>query len=118
MELQFNKTVAELNTKLNRVSRPQGNLTVIRCTMSRSTRQAAHQPVSPRDQFIGNMTPDESRALNVGDRVYWLDDKRDQGTVIERDWSGLSIKWDRGASPIFYYHNDTARLTKVHVIIW
>ena len=41
-----------------------------------------------------------------------------EGTVIERDWSGLSIKWDRGASPIFYYHNDTARLTKVHVIIW
>jgi hypothetical protein len=59
------------------------------------------------------MTPQQAKALTVADRVCWDDDFTDQGTVLERDWSGVRIKWDRNAAPIFYYHNDMRRVTKL-----
>jgi hypothetical protein len=40
------------------------------------------------------MTGSQSRLLNVGARVCWRNDKNDQGTVTETDWSGVSLKWD------------------------
>jgi hypothetical protein len=40
------------------------------------------------------MTGTESRSLHVGARVCWRDDKKDQGTVTETSWSGLTLKWD------------------------
>jgi hypothetical protein len=41
----------------------------------------------------------------VGQRVSWLGDDQDCGVVVERDWSGVRIKWDNGKTS-FYHHND------------
>jgi hypothetical protein len=62
------------------------------------------------------MTPQESRELKAGDRVLWLDDPRDQGTVTSRNWSGVEIKWDSKASPFFCFHNDMRSVTKVQPV--
>jgi hypothetical protein len=51
------------------------------------------------------MTGDQSRILMVGDRVFWADDLTDQGTVMERDWAGVTIKWDNRAEQTVL-HND------------
>ena len=40
------------------------------------------------------MTGDQSRGLSVGARVCWGDDKNDRGTITERNWSGVTLKWD------------------------
>lgn len=51
------------------------------------------------------MTGAESRLLIAGARVCWRDDKTDQGTVTETNWSGVTLKWDsRGRQSIL--HND------------
>ena len=51
------------------------------------------------------MTGSESRLLGVGSRVCWRDDKNDQATVTESNWSGLTLKWDnRGPQSVM--HND------------
>jgi len=48
------------------------------------------------------MTGDKSRLLKPFDRVCWQNDQADQGTVIEKNWSGVTIKWDsRGEQAIF-----------------
>ena len=48
------------------------------------------------------MTGDKSRLLKPFDRVCWQNDPADQGTVIEKNWSGVTIKWDsRGEQAIF-----------------
>lgn len=55
------------------------------------------------------MTGRESRQLNKGDRVV-CGDSKDGGTVTERDWAGVTIKWDnRGQQKIL--HNDMAMVT-------
>jgi hypothetical protein len=51
------------------------------------------------------MTGDESRLLNVGDRVCWQADQADQGTVIEKNWAGVSIQWDNRSEQVVL-HND------------
>ena len=40
------------------------------------------------------MTGDQSRTLSVGDRVCWHTDKNDQGTITEKNWAGVTIKWN------------------------
>jgi hypothetical protein len=45
--------------------------------------------------------------LNVGARVCWRDDKNDQGTVTETNWSGVTVKWDN-RSQQSVLHNDMA----------
>jgi hypothetical protein len=56
---------------------------------------------------IDDMTGEQSRGLKVGDRVCWGNDKNDQATVIEKDWSGVALKWDnRGQQSVM--HNDMA----------
>jgi hypothetical protein len=56
---------------------------------------------------IDDMTGEQSRGLKVGDRVCWGNDKNDQATVIEKDWSGVTLKWDnRGEQSVM--HNDMA----------
>ena len=58
------------------------------------------------------MTGDQSRLLKPFDRVCWQNDPADQGTVIEKNWSGVTIKWDsRGLQVIL--HNDMARVERV-----
>jgi len=56
------------------------------------------------------MTGDQSRLLKPFDRV--CNDPADQGTVIEKNWSGVTIKWDsRGEQAIL--RNDMARVERV-----
>jgi hypothetical protein len=58
------------------------------------------------------MTGDQSRLLKPFDRVCWQNDQADQGTVIEKNWPGVTIKWDsRGEQQIL--HNDMARVERV-----
>jgi hypothetical protein len=40
------------------------------------------------------MTGDQSRGLRVGARVRWDEDKNDRGTITERNWSGVTLRWD------------------------
>ena len=40
------------------------------------------------------MTGDQSRGLSVGARVCWGDDVNDRGTITERNWSGVTLRWD------------------------
>ena len=58
------------------------------------------------------MTGDQSRFLDIGDRVCWQNDQADQGTVTGKNWAGMTIKWDsRGEQQIL--HNDMARVERV-----
>jgi len=51
------------------------------------------------------MTGDQSRTLRVGDRVYWHDDLSDQGVITEKNWAGVTIKWDNRDQQAIL-HND------------
>jgi hypothetical protein len=53
------------------------------------------------------MTGTQSRTLSIGARVCWRDDKNDQGTVTETNWSGVTLKWDN-RSQRSVLHNDMA----------
>jgi hypothetical protein len=55
------------------------------------------------------MTGEESRKLKSGDRVFWQDDLKNQGTVREVSWSGVRIDWDDGDSTAVG-HNDMAQV--------
>jgi hypothetical protein len=58
------------------------------------------------------MTGDESRTLNVGDRVCWRKDQADQGTVTEKDWAGITIKRDNRSEQAIL-HNDMSSVERV-----
>jgi hypothetical protein len=58
------------------------------------------------------MTGDQSRQLNVGDRVYWSADKNDLGTVTEKNWAGLTVKWNNRSEQTIL-HNDMAQVERV-----
>jgi hypothetical protein len=53
------------------------------------------------------MTGSQSRSLNIGARVCWRDDKNDLGTVTEKNWAGVTLKWDN-RSQQSVLHNDMA----------
>jgi hypothetical protein len=58
------------------------------------------------------MTGEQSRSIILGDRVRWRDNSDDLGTVTEKDWAGVTIKWDnRGEQSIL--HND---MTEVFLV--
>ena len=60
-----------------------------------------------RTETAKRMNGSQSRLLNVGARVCWRDDKDDQGTVTEKNWAGVTLKWDnRGQQAVL--HNDMA----------
>jgi hypothetical protein len=60
------------------------------------------------------MTGEQSRFLEVGDRVCWKASATDQGTVVGTSWSGVTINWDDGeASSVS--HNDMANIERVPV---
>ena len=62
------------------------------------------------------MTGDQSRQLIVGVRVYWSTDKNDLGTVTEKNWAGVTVKWDnRSVQAIL--HNDMARVERVKKLV-
>ena len=58
------------------------------------------------------MTGEQSRLLNVGDRIRWRNDQADQGTVTEKNWAGVTIKWDNRSEQTIL-HNDMARVERV-----
>ena len=57
------------------------------------------------------MTGDQSRQLKVGTRVWLSGDKADRGTVIDKDWSAVQIKWESGKTQSFH-HNDMAMVAE------
>jgi hypothetical protein len=58
------------------------------------------------------MTGTESRQLAVDDRVYWGSTTTDLGTVTEKNWAGVTIKWDnRNEQAIL--HNDMGQVQRV-----
>jgi hypothetical protein len=57
------------------------------------------------------MTGTESRLLKIGARVIWSADKNDAGAVIEKSWSGVTIKWDNRKEQ-HVLHNDMSAVTK------
>jgi len=40
------------------------------------------------------MTSEQAKHLKSGDRVCWQNDQTDQGRVTEKNWAGVTIKWD------------------------
>jgi hypothetical protein len=58
------------------------------------------------------MTGDQSRQIQVGDRVWWNADNNDQGTVTEKNWAGVTIKWDNRSEQAIL-HNDMAQVERV-----
>jgi hypothetical protein len=62
------------------------------------------------------LTGNQSRLLKAGDRVCWGATTTDLGTVTEKDWAGVTIKWDnRGEQAIL--HNDMSQVELVPVKI-
>jgi hypothetical protein len=57
------------------------------------------------------MRGSEARSLPIGARVIWNGDTKDAGTVIEKDWAGITIKWDNREQQKIL-HNDMSPVTK------
>ena len=62
---------------------------------------------------VVRMTGDQSRALDVGDRVRWGQTTTDLGTVTEKNWAGVTIRWDSRSSEQAILHNDMAQVERV-----
>jgi hypothetical protein len=60
------------------------------------------------------MTGDQSRLLEVGDRVCWGATTTDRGTVTGASWSGVTIDWDDGHTTSIQ-HNDMAQVERVPI---
>jgi hypothetical protein len=58
------------------------------------------------------MTGAQSRQLAVGDRVRWQASKTDLGTVTEKNWAGVTIKWDNRSEQAIL-HNDMGQVERV-----
>jgi hypothetical protein len=58
------------------------------------------------------MTGDQSRTLSLGDKIYWSTDKNDVGTVTEKNWAGVTIKWDNRSEQSIL-HNDMGEVFSV-----
>jgi hypothetical protein len=54
------------------------------------------------------MTGDQSRTLMVGDRVFWSEDRTDQGVITEKNWAGVTIKWDNRDQQTILHNDMTA----------
>jgi hypothetical protein len=58
------------------------------------------------------MTGEQSRLLKVGDRVSWGAATTELGTVAEKNWAGITVKWDnRSRQEIL--HNDMMQIELV-----
>jgi hypothetical protein len=57
------------------------------------------------------MAGEESRKLKSGDRVFWRDDSKNQGTVRGMSWIGVTIDWDDGGSTSVS-HNDMVEVNR------
>jgi hypothetical protein len=61
--------------------------------------------VPPQSVRQKEMTGEQSRFLKVGDKVSWQNDQADQGTVTEKNWAGVTVKWN-SRSEQSVMHND------------
>jgi hypothetical protein len=55
------------------------------------------------------MTGDQSRQLSVGDRVCWGATTTDLGIVVEKNWAGITVKWENRSKQEIL-HNDMAQV--------
>src|ERR1700736_1315427 len=63
----------------------------------------SHTVLSSSSIGVATMSGDQSRALRIGARVYWGEDKNNRGTVTEQNWSGATLKWDsRDEQPVLH----------------
>ena len=60
------------------------------------------------------MTGEQSRTLDVNDRVCWGATTTDLGTVTGTTWSEVTISWDNGHTASIQ-HNDMAQVERVAV---
>lgn len=51
------------------------------------------------------MTGEQSRKLKIGDRVCWVIENGDTGTVTQTNWAGVTIRWANGVEQSIL-HND------------
>jgi hypothetical protein len=58
------------------------------------------------------MTGEDSRQLSIGDRICWNADARDHGTITEKNWAGVTIKWDNRSEQAIL-HNDMAHIERM-----
>jgi len=58
------------------------------------------------------MTGEQSRHLDIGDRVRWGAKTTDFGTVIRKNWAGLTVKWDDRSEQTIL-HNDMALVERI-----
>jgi hypothetical protein len=75
---------------------------------------AVSRRYSQRFSSVVEMTGEQSRQLDVGDRVCWQNNRADQGTVTEKNWAGVTIKWDNRSEQTIL-HNDMAQVEQVPV---
>jgi hypothetical protein len=55
------------------------------------------------------MTGQQSRLLKIGDRVSWGATTSDLGIVTEKNWAGITVKWDNRSQQEIL-HNDMAQV--------
>jgi hypothetical protein len=60
------------------------------------------------------LTGDQSRPLQVGDRVCWRAKTTDLGTVVDTTWNGVTIDWD-DCQTTTIQHNDMKQVERVPV---
>jgi hypothetical protein len=59
------------------------------------------------------MTEEESTALIMGDRLEWLGDPFDHGTVIGVSPHHIRIRWDSNHGSVLMHRTDLEQLTLV-----
>jgi hypothetical protein len=59
--------------------------------------------------MVQGMNAEQSKSLKIGERVSWRGESTDLGTVIEKNWNAVKIKWDAGKTSEFH-HNETGDL--------
>jgi hypothetical protein len=57
------------------------------------------------------MTGNQSRLLKAGDRVCWQASVNDLGTVVQTNWSAVTIDWDNGHKASIQ-HNDMTQIER------
>jgi hypothetical protein len=46
------------------------------------------------------MKIETARLLKIGDRVRWMPEPPDEGTVVTSDYTGVSVRWDNGQQSV------------------
>jgi hypothetical protein len=57
------------------------------------------------------MTGEQSRLRKIGDRVCWKAATTDLGTVTEKNWADITVKWDNRSQQEIL-HSDMAQVER------